>query len=160
MQLDVIKKLGAEFCKMTPSKLNSEDLNRSKATGTAIQRPVAPPTTRMMIPNPLMNRWGTLTSMMTMMMNLIPRRGCKALASPFWAKWCFLYTGWRLFCWLTVGVGAHVALFAFSETNSGGIEVYFLFDTINSDGVDDSMLLEMVNFDVWSFCYFLCGLSL
>jgi hypothetical protein len=43
MQLDVIKKLGAEFCKMTPSKLNPEDLNRSKATGTAIQRPVAPP---------------------------------------------------------------------------------------------------------------------
>ena len=28
---------------MTPSKLNSEDLNRSKATGTTIQRPVAPP---------------------------------------------------------------------------------------------------------------------
>jgi hypothetical protein len=43
MHLDVIKKLGAEFCKMTPSKLNPEDLNRSKATGTAIQRPVAPP---------------------------------------------------------------------------------------------------------------------
>jgi hypothetical protein len=42
MQLDVIKRLGAEFCKMTPSKLNPEDLNRSKATGTAIQRPVAP----------------------------------------------------------------------------------------------------------------------
>jgi hypothetical protein len=98
--------------------------------------------------------------MMTMMMNLIPRRGCKALASPFWAEWCFLYTGWQLFCWLTVGVGAHVALFAFSETNSGGIKVYFLFDTINSDGVNDSLLLEMVNFDVWSFCYFLCGLSL
>jgi hypothetical protein len=36
-----------------------------------------------------MNRWGTLTSMMTMMMNLIPRRGCKALASPFWAKGVF-----------------------------------------------------------------------
>jgi hypothetical protein len=43
MQLDVIKKLGAEFCKMTPSKLNPEDLNRSKATGTTIQRSVAPP---------------------------------------------------------------------------------------------------------------------
>ncbi|ONM26870.1 hypothetical protein ZEAMMB73_Zm00001d007438 [Zea mays] len=41
MHLDVIKKLGAEFCKMTPSKLSREDLNRSKATGTAIQRPVA-----------------------------------------------------------------------------------------------------------------------
>ena len=26
---------------MTPSKLSREDLNRSKATGTAIQRPVA-----------------------------------------------------------------------------------------------------------------------
>jgi hypothetical protein len=89
MQLDVIKKLGAEFCKMTPSKLNPEDLNRSKATGTAIQRSIAPPTARMMNPNPLMNRWGTLTSMMTMMMNLIPRRGCKALASPFWAKGVF-----------------------------------------------------------------------
>ena len=43
MHLDVIKKLGAEFCKMTPSKLNPEDLNRSKATGTTIQRSVAPP---------------------------------------------------------------------------------------------------------------------
>ncbi|ONM54005.1 hypothetical protein ZEAMMB73_Zm00001d019962 [Zea mays] len=43
LHLDVIKKLGAEFCKMTPSKLNPEDLNRSKATGTAIQRPIAPP---------------------------------------------------------------------------------------------------------------------
>jgi hypothetical protein len=41
MHLDIIKKLGAEFCKMTPSKLNPEDLSRSKATGTAIQRPVA-----------------------------------------------------------------------------------------------------------------------
>jgi hypothetical protein len=41
MHLDVIKKLGAEFCKMSPSKLNPEDLNRSKATGTAIQRPAA-----------------------------------------------------------------------------------------------------------------------
>ena len=41
MHLDVIKKLGAEFYKMSPSKLNPEDLNRSKATGTAIQRPVA-----------------------------------------------------------------------------------------------------------------------
>jgi hypothetical protein len=39
MHLDVIKKLGAEFCKMTPSKLNPDDLNRSKAIGTAIQRP-------------------------------------------------------------------------------------------------------------------------
>ena len=98
--------------------------------------------------------------MMTMKMNLIPQRGCKALASPFWAERCFLYTGWRLFCWLTVGVGAHVALFAFVETKSGGSKVYFLFDIINSDGVDDSLLLEMVNFDVWSFCYFLCGPSL
>jgi hypothetical protein len=53
-----------------------------------------------------------------------------------------------------------VALFAFAETNSGGIKVYFLFDIINSDGVDDSLLLEMVNFDVWSFCYCLCGPSL
>ena len=82
-----------------------------------------------------------------MMMKTIPRRGCKALASPFWAKWCFLYTGWRLFCWLTVGAGAHVALFAFSETYSDGIVVYFLFDTINSVGVNDSLLHEMVNFD-------------
>jgi hypothetical protein len=28
---------------MTPAKLNPEDLNRSKATGTTIQRSVAPP---------------------------------------------------------------------------------------------------------------------
>jgi hypothetical protein len=72
-----------------------------------------PPTARMRNPTSLMNRWGTLTSMMTMMMKTIPRRGCKALASPFWAVWCFLYTGWQLFCWLTVGAGAHVALFVF-----------------------------------------------
>jgi hypothetical protein len=43
MHLDVIKKLGAEFCKMSPSKLNPEDLNRSKVTGIAIQRPAASP---------------------------------------------------------------------------------------------------------------------
>jgi hypothetical protein len=98
--------------------------------------------------------------MMTMMMKPIPRRGCKAWASPFWAVWCFWFTGGQLFCRLTVGAGAHVALFVFSETYSDGIVVYFLFDTINSDGVNDSLLPKMVIFDGWRFGYFLCGLSL
>jgi hypothetical protein len=80
------------------------------------------------------------------MMKTIPRRGCKALASPFWVVWYFLYTGWQLFCWLMVGAGAHVALFAFSETYSDGIKVSFLFDTFNYGGVNDSLLPEMVNF--------------
>ena len=98
--------------------------------------------------------------MMTMMMKTIPRRGCKALASPFWVVWYFLFTGWQLFCWLTVGAGAHVALFAFSETYSDGIEVSFLIDTIKYVGVNDSVLPEMVNFDGWRSGYLLCGLSL
>ncbi|AQK59250.1 hypothetical protein ZEAMMB73_Zm00001d053314 [Zea mays] len=52
LQLDVIKKLGAEFCKMIPSKLNPEDLSRSKATGIAIQRPVVPPSSKDDEPEP------------------------------------------------------------------------------------------------------------
>jgi hypothetical protein len=43
IQHDIIKKLGAEFCKVDPSKLKPDDLSRYRATGTAIQRPDAPP---------------------------------------------------------------------------------------------------------------------
>jgi hypothetical protein len=82
---------------MIPSKLNPEDLSRTKATGIAIQRSVVPPAARMMNPDPLKNRWGTLTLMMIMMTNLVPRHGCKALASPFWAEECLLCPGWRIF---------------------------------------------------------------
>jgi hypothetical protein len=46
LQHDIIKKLGTKFCKVDPSKLNPEDLSRSKATGIAIQRPVAPPSSK------------------------------------------------------------------------------------------------------------------
>jgi hypothetical protein len=58
---------------------------------------------------------------------------------------------------LTVGVGAHVTLFSFTETNSSGVDDSLLFDMINFGGVDDSLLLDMANFGVWSFRYFLCG---
>jgi hypothetical protein len=58
---------------------------------------------------------------------------------------------------LTVGVGAHVALFWLTETNSGGVDDSLLFDMVNFGGVDDSLLFDMVNFGVWSFCYLLCG---
>jgi hypothetical protein len=46
LQHDIIKKLGTEFCKVDPSKLNLDDLSRSKSTGIAIQRPVAPPSSK------------------------------------------------------------------------------------------------------------------
>jgi hypothetical protein len=46
IQHDIIKKLGAEFCKVDPSKLNPDDLSRSRATGIAIQRPDAPPSSK------------------------------------------------------------------------------------------------------------------
>jgi hypothetical protein len=138
---------------MIPSKLNPEDLSRSKTTGIAIQRPIVPPSSKDDEPGSSeeqVARWGSLTLMMIMMTNLVPRQGCKALASPFWAEKCLLCPGWWIFWWcptysnmLTVGVGVHVALFWFTETNSGG--------------VDDSLLFDMVNFGVWNFCYLLCG---
>jgi hypothetical protein len=37
---------------MIPSKLNPEDLSRSKATGIAIQRPVVPPSSKDDEPEP------------------------------------------------------------------------------------------------------------
>jgi hypothetical protein len=46
IQHDIIKKLGAEFCKVDTSKLNPDDLSRSRATGIAIQRPEAPPSSK------------------------------------------------------------------------------------------------------------------
>jgi hypothetical protein len=58
---------------------------------------------------------------------------------------------------LIVGVGAHVVLFSFTETNSGGVDDSLLFNMINFGGVDDSLLLDMANFGVWSFRYFYVG---
>jgi hypothetical protein len=91
--------------------------------------------------------------LMMMMRNLVPRRGCKAFASPFWASQCLLCPGWGIFWWfpmysnmITVGDDAHVAFFWFAETNS--------------DGVDDSLFFGMDNFGGWNFCYLLCGLRL
>jgi hypothetical protein len=46
IQHGIIKKLGAEFCKVDPSKPNLVDLSRSRATGIAIQRPDAPPSSK------------------------------------------------------------------------------------------------------------------
>jgi hypothetical protein len=106
-----------------------------------------------MSPGLLRTRQGTLSLLMMMMQNLVPRRGCKAFASPFWALLCLLCPGWWIFWWfpmysnmITVGVGAHVALFWFTETNS--------------NGVDDSLIFGMDNFGVWNTCYLLCGLRL
>jgi hypothetical protein len=91
--------------------------------------------------------------MMTMMRDLVPLRGCKAFASPFWALQCFLCPGWWIFWWfsmysnmINVGDGAHVAL--------------FLFVVTNSERVDDSLVLGMDNYGVWNFCYLLSLLLL
>jgi hypothetical protein len=46
IQHDIIKKLGVEFCNVDPSKLNPNDLSRARATGIAIQRPDAPPSSK------------------------------------------------------------------------------------------------------------------
>jgi hypothetical protein len=50
IQHGIIKKLGAEFCNVDPSKLNPDDLNRSRVTGNAIQRPGAPPNSKDDVP--------------------------------------------------------------------------------------------------------------
>jgi hypothetical protein len=50
IQHDIIKKLGAEFRNVDPSKLNPDDLNRSRAIGNAIQRPGAPPSSKDDVP--------------------------------------------------------------------------------------------------------------
>jgi hypothetical protein len=47
---------------------------------------------------------------------------------------------------ITVGDGAHVALFLFAVTNS--------------ERVDNSLILGMDNYGVWNFCYLLCWLLL
>jgi hypothetical protein len=47
---------------------------------------------------------------------------------------------------ITVGDGAHVALFLFAVTNS--------------ERVDDSLVLGMDNYGVWNFCYLLSWLLL
>jgi hypothetical protein len=40
------RSLGVEFCNVDPSQLNPNDLSRARATGIAIQRPDAPPSSK------------------------------------------------------------------------------------------------------------------
>jgi hypothetical protein len=46
----IIKKLGAEFCKVDPSKLNLDALNSSRTTSNAIQRPSVSSNSRNEVP--------------------------------------------------------------------------------------------------------------